>query len=366
MRTRRPWLLISSIATTLLGITAVMLWWYLPVAAPVFVLRHAPVGNPGERAVVALVGLIADGRKDLEGLPWSLVSTGRRPLVAAGLMRALRSERVETRVAAMELVSRDLQRHPAGGGPQFGIDHGFIASCLDDADVRVRLAAIVGLRGTWHDSGIDPEQLKKAAHDQDPRVRVEVIRYVRSKQVPAVAALMLDDAVPLIREMAVDTVGRSKDPSWIPPLVHLFDDPEPRVRIAAAKALGELEDERALPGLIAGLRAADPAVRAAMVGALGRIEDIRAIPPLIASLTDVEMTVRRAAANALGVIGDPRAITALALCSAKDVDRSVRCAAVAALDAIKDPATIDPLMQALHDPDAVVRAMAEAAIARRP
>jgi HEAT repeat protein len=78
------------------------------------------------------------------------------------------------------------------------------------------------------------------------------------------------------------------------------------------------------------------------------------------------MLVRRAAANALGVIGDPRAIPALARCSREDPDRSVRCAAVSSLEAIKDPATLDPLMEALKDPDALVRAMAEAAINRRP
>lgn len=363
MRTRRPWLLISSIAMALLSVTVVVLWWYLPIAAPGFVFRHWPTGEPAERAVVSMAELLAQGRQEFAQ---TLSENHERPTVITGLVRALEHPQAGVRLAVIDLVVKARTNEFFAGRLFQRMPGKALVARLRDVDPRIRLRVVTDLRFASDPGTVDPDLMRAVARDPDAEVRMEVARYVRNRRLPAIAAVMLDDHVALIRELAVDTVGGSKDPTWIPPLVHLFSDPEPRVRIAAAKALGDIEDERALPGLIEGLRSADPAVREAMVGALGRIEDIRALPPLIACLTDAEMTVRRAAANALGVIGDPRAIPALALCSAKDADRSVRCAAVSALDVIKDPAVLDPLMKALHDPDAVVRAMAEAAIARRP
>lgn len=362
MHPRRPLLLISSIAMALVSATVVVLWWYLPIAAPGFVFRHWPTGEPAVRAVVRMAELLAQGRQEFAR---TLHENHEQPTVITGLVRALEHPQVEVRWSVTDLLVRERNGAFVAGRTFKRIPDAAMIARLRDVDARIRLRVITDLRFT-NGTVPDPELLRALARDPDTEVRMELARYVRNRRLATTAAVMLEDHDAVIREMAVETVGLSKDPTWIPPLVHLFGDPEPRVRVAAAKALGDLDDERALPGLIAGLRAVDPAVRAAMVGALGRLEDIRAMPPLIATLGDVEVAVRRAAANALGVIGDPRAIPALARSSAQDADRSVRCAAVSALDAINDPATIDPLMKALHDPDAVVRAMAEAAIARRP
>lgn len=362
MKRRRPWLLISTLGMTFIGVTVAILWWYLPIAAPLFVFKYVPSGDPAERAVVRMVELIGQGQDEVAQV---LTENHKRPVVTDGLVRALADRRIAVRRTAIGLVKTG-QATDLPPSRYFRVPQDALVARLYDADAQIRLAAITLLRLRYPDRVQDSVIVSAIARDPDTEVRIEAARYLRLHRLPAIAALMLDDTSALIREIAVEAVGYSRDPTWIPPLVHLFDDPEPRVRIAAAKALGELDDERALPALIAGLRVTDPAVREAMVGALGRIEDIRAMPPLITALTDAVVQVRRSAANALGVIGDPRAITALARCSAQDADRSVRCAAVSALDGINDPATIDPLMQALKDPDPVVRAMAEAAIARRP
>jgi hypothetical protein len=363
MKRRRPWLLIPALATTLVAVTVVTLWWYLPIAAPAFVFRQWPAGEPAERAVVRMVELIA---QDQGAFADVLRANHDQPRVTAGLLRALADRRVAVRLAAIALLVGSRTSEFVAGRTFLGFPASAIVGRLRDSDARIRLKALWDLRLAPGHGTLEPALMRDLARDPDPEVRMEVARYARAQRRPAIAGLLLEDGSAVIREIATDTIGGSRDPLWIPPLIHLLDDPEQRVRVAAAKALGDLDDERALPALVAGLRVADPLVREAMAGALGRIEDIRARPPLIIALGDGEARVRRAAANALGVIGDPRAIAALAHCAGRDDDRSVRCAAVSALDAIKDPATLDPLLRALHDPDAVVRAMAEAALARRP
>ena len=64
--------------------------------------------------------------------------------------------------------------------------------------------------------------------------------------------------------------------------------------------------------------------RWAAATALGRLGDKRAVEPLIEALKDPDSMVRASAANALGLIGDPRALDALKTAATADSDHFVR------------------------------------------
>ncbi len=79
-----------------------------------------------------------------------------------------------------------------------------------------------------------------------------------------------------------------------------------------------------------------------------------AVGPLIAALKDPEASVRANAAAALGWIADFRA-TAPLINSLKDTDARCRGAAAQALGMLRTPVALKPLARALADPSSVVR-----------
>ncbi|KUG20526.1 hypothetical protein ASZ90_009749 [hydrocarbon metagenome] len=100
----------------------------------------------------------------------------------------------------------------------------------------------------------------------------------------------------------------------------------------------------------------DPRVRQMASLLLGQTGDSRAIEPLIEALRDPEKEVRGRAAIALAAIGSP-AIPPL-IAALKDSDWRVRYRAAEALGSIGDRAAFEPLMAALSDEKDHVRYMA--------
>jgi HEAT repeat protein len=197
---------------------------------------------------------------------------------------------------------------------------------------------------------------------------------------------------PAVRRQAAAALGRLGDRAAAGALAETLADADAGVRREAARALARLKGRRATPALVKALDDADRTVRFYAAYALGEVRDPRAADALVAALADPAWTVRDQAAWALRDLGDPplagRVAEALrkgktdadhalwllrhlggagaldhlaSLLEAEDTDLRLR--AVRAMAETKTPAAVEPLMRALGDPAAAVRAAAVEALA---
>jgi HEAT repeat protein len=105
----------------------------------------------------------------------------------------------------------------------------------------------------------------------------------------------------------------------------------------------------------------DRGVRTAAAVALGKTADARAVQPLADALRDPDIATRSAAAQALGEIGDAGAVEPL-LAALRDPDGNTRHAAAQALAKTGDGRAVEPLLAALADQDVRVSMAAAAAL----
>ena len=166
-----------------------------------------------------------------------------------------------------------------------------IAACLSDEEADVRLQAVIALRQLTPYAHAVVTLIERLLGDPDLLVRTHA----------ALALVRLNGhphARRILNDMAADT--------------------NPAVRVQAVNALGECGDETAFDLAVSALGDEQPMVRKAAPAALASIHPQRAAAYLISHLDDDEPSVRRALAEALGKIG---------------------------------PSTVEPLVEALEDPD---------------
>lgn len=155
------------------------------------------------------------------------------------------------------------------------------------------------------------------------------------------------------REEAVWTLGESRDPRAVAPLVKVLRDraEDGQVRMSAAMALGATGSGNAVEPLITCVRE-DMKMRtgilAGCIGALGELKDPRAVPVLLKVLRNRadDWIYREMAARALGNIGDPEAMDDL-ITAAYMAD--TRHDAIAALSKIGDARAAETLIEALDE-----------------
>lgn len=164
---------------------------------------------------------------------------------------------------------------------------------------RQRDAVVATLRGIANDTA------------EDPRVRAAACASVAVIDEPWVRDLIFDhleDGDPILRLGAVQAMGRTADPYWIPTLENsmaVLDDDE---RATAAVAAGEIADEDAVPALSDLLDDESGEVVLAAVEALGEIGGPEALEQLARLATHPEPAVRaavQAAAEAAAFADDP-------------------------------------------------------------
>lgn len=100
----------------------------------------------------------------------------------------------------------------------------------------------------------------------------------------------------------------------------------------------------------------EPGLQHQIVWVLGQIGNAKATEALIELLDEAPMKTRWEIANALGNIGDPHALDTLRTLLLDDESAHVRRKAAEAMGQLDDPLVTDPLVQALDDADASVRA----------
>jgi HEAT repeat protein len=148
---------------------------------------------------------------------------------------------------------------------------------------------------------------------------------------------------PNARAAAATALGLIGSEAAIPALRKALEDCDSTVATHASLALqrlGDVESEdAACDSLVEEMKAPDPERRALAARALGGLMHARAVEPLIAALSDVSAQVRADAAGSLGWIGDPRATTPLSEMAFTDPDPFVREVAVHAVARLVVPGT---------------------------
>ena len=200
---------------------------------------------------------------------------------------------------------------------------------------------------------------------------------------------------------AFKSLSEQADELWVPALYGLLEDPNPFVRGAAAGPLTKLAGVEALPALFDALICIDqqeleddilghvvqelaeahqpeaavflleklqdpsPQTRACAAWAMDMVVGQVPADPLIAALQDEDAGVRAAAAGALGAFRDtPGVVEALTQALQQDDDEQVRVSAAASLGELGDERAIPALQAVLWDPASRVRRFAAYALER--
>jgi HEAT repeat protein len=220
-------------------------------------------------------------------------------------------------------------------------------NALDDADPRVRIAAIEGL---WEAEDRRFADRFIALLQRDPVVEVRAaaagalgkfvlmgeLEQLGANHARRVRQALIDiwrapDAPPEVRRRAIEALGASSEPP-VPQLIEeAYASGEQTMRISAVFAMGRNLDERWLPSLLLELDSDDAEMRLEAVHATGALEDRRAVPDLVRLTRDSDPLVRVGAIDALGKIGGPQAKQTLQQLLYSD-NEAVRDAAEEALE----------------------------------
>lgn len=149
----------------------------------------------------------------------------------------------------------------------------------------------------------------------------------------------------------------------IEPLISVLKSGVYYKRLQAIEALSRIADPKVVKPLIAALSDEDNHVRASAIEALSIMGDARATDPLVRVLKDPDSRVRTVAVEALSKLGDSRAAEALAKL-VKDTDWEVRKAVIDALGKAGNPKVIPSLVSCLHDSDRDIRLSVVSALGR--
>jgi HEAT repeat protein len=233
----------------------------------------------------------------------------------------------------------------------------------DDSSALVRAVAAALLA---HQGGPGrAAALARAVEDPDPDVRATAMEALPTEVEPVVLPVLhraLKDPDDRVWRPALARVIRS-DREDLAGTWKAIRDSEPAKRRELIRAVeGAGEDEVARLGLRYA-EALDWADRALAIEVLARARTPAAIQAILDALVDPDPVVRRAAASALRSVRTVRAVPALAQ-SLSDPAPDVRMESVRALSLIDDDRVLDPLVGALKDPAMSVREAATDALAR--
>jgi len=193
---------------------------------------------------------------------------------------------------------------------------------------------------------------------------------------------------PWPREVLVVVLGATGNPLAFDVLVPLLESQNPILRPKAADALGLLGDRRAIPILSGLLKDPDYKVRESAAFALIRFADFPASLELVAALHDTDTTVRLHASRALLQSHDPKSIDALiaampngnAICALGEShdsravpalikllqnpasETTARAAAAASLGKLGDLRAVEPLIASLTEDNAAIAQQASSAL----
>lgn len=226
---------------------------------------------------------------------------------------------------------------------------------------------------------------------------LRVLNVIGGRDIIPSVLQFLDHDNPMIRRLAIETLGEIPDPGSVDYLLAKLDDWDVASQQAAVNAISalvaafpELKNEvlakirRLLQSsstpiklnslsvyvniqgegyhdeLLLASKDSDPVIRQKAVSLMGKFGEERFADPLVLSLADESTTVRLAAINAIAHHRPETGLVPL-ISSLDDSDIWIRTAAAQALGEYRHPDSVEPLMRHLiHDPPPVRIAVIEA------
>ena len=241
------------------------------------------------------------------------------------------------------------------------------------------------------------EALRNAEEDEIVALLLRVVNVAgRQESIPSILPF-LDHDNPMIRRLAIETLGEIPDPTSIDYLLAKLDDYDVASQQAAVNSVSalvtafpEIENDvmskirrllqsHSIPiklnslsvfvniqgegyhdELLLASKDSDPTIRQKAISLMGKFGEDRFADQLVLSLADEATSVRLAAINAIVRLRPETGLEPL-ISSLDDDDIWIRTAAAQALGEYQHPASIDPLMRHLtHDPPPVRIAVIEA------
>ncbi|MDQ3280824.1 MAG: HEAT repeat domain-containing protein [Acidobacteriota bacterium] len=239
--------------------------------------------------------------------------------------------------------------------------------------------------------------LQNEEEDEVLALLLRVANVVGGREIIPSVLQFLDHENPMIRRLAIETLGEIPDPASIDYLLATLDDGDVACQQAAVNSISALvtafkevqpdvltkirrllqspsipirlnslsvyvniQGEGYHDGLLLASKESDPVIRQKAVSLMGKFSEERFADQLVLSLTDESTAVRLAAINAI-VRHRPETGLDPLISSLDDQDIWIRTAAAQALGEYRHPAAIEPLLRHLmHDPPPVRIAVIEA------
>ena len=304
-------------------------------------IRTAAARQLGKRQDPRIADALADAMADKDG--WVAV-TAQIALAGLGDSRAV------PRLGERLFTFRDWNSNEINQGvaealgriPDTEAAH-LLVDASDDEDDRAHPSVVTAIAAIG-EPAVRP--LLEAFREPWPRFRRILMSVLAAIGVPAVSPLrqLLRSEDPLM-EAAADTlslIGKAA----VPALLEALSDPSPAVQAAAARALGSMDDDRAARPLVSLLDQANEDVRTAAAGALADLGE-PAVRPLVEALRRGGPATRAEAAAILGEIGAGEALPPL-LEALTDPEPLVRRNTISQLPLLREPG-IEPRMRLLLD-----------------
>lgn len=241
------------------------------------------------------------------------------------------------------------------------------------------------------------EALQNAEEDEILALLLRVINVIGGKETLPSIIPLLDHDNPMIRRLAIETLGEIPQPSSVDYLLAKLDDYDvasqqaavnsvsalvtafPEIQADVLAKIRRLLQSSSIPiklnslsvyvniqgegyhdGLLLASKDSDPVIRQKAVSLMGKFGEERFADQLVLSLADESTAVRLAAINAIVRLRPETGIEPL-ITSLDDNDIWIRTAAAQALGEYRHPDAIEPLMRHLqHDPPPVRIAVIEA------
>jgi HEAT repeat protein len=233
--------------------------------------------------------------------------------------------------------------------------------------------------------------LTSAEEDEVVALLLRVVNAIGGREsIPSITSF-IDHDNPMIRRLAIDTLGDLPDPASIDYLLAKLDDPDvpsqqsamnsiiaivtafPQSKEEVLGRIRRLLQSRSVPlklnslsiyvtiqgqgfhdELLLASKDSDPAIRQKAVSLMGKFSEEQFGNELVLSLADESTAVRLAAINSIVHLKPQRGIAPL-ISSLEDHDIWIRTAAAQALGEYRTPAAIEPLMRHLQNDLAPVR-----------
>jgi HEAT repeat protein len=241
------------------------------------------------------------------------------------------------------------------------------------------------------------EALRNAEEDEIVALLLRVVNVVGGRDTIPSILPFLDHDNPLIRRLAIETMGEIPDPASIDYLLAKLDDydvasqqaavnsisalvtafpeiendvmakirkllqsPSTPIKLNSLSVFVNIQGEGYHDELLLASKDSDPTIRQKAVSLMGKFGEERFADQLVLSLADESTAVRLAAINAIVRLRPETGLEPL-ISSLDDQDIWIRTAAAQALGEYRHPASIEPLRRHLtHDPPPVRIAVIEA------